>query len=126
VKGSLDDILARTEDVDGVSLIVSSIPDSDMGQLRQLSDLVRQKVGSSYIIVLGGYTESSGSLLIAVSDDLVSRGIRADELIKPVAQLINGSGGGRPQMAQAGSKHPSRVPEALDECGTIIKGQLTR
>ena len=85
--------------------------------------MIKQKC-PSLVLVLGGYTVEHASLLIAVSDDLVHKGIKADEIIKEIAPLINGSGGGRPQLAQAGSKEIDKVQRAVKQAHQIIKDKM--
>jgi alanyl-tRNA synthetase len=80
--------------------------------LRQMTDRFRDKVNSG-VVVLGTVQDDRPLIIAAVTDDLVKRGISANDLVKAIAPTIGGSGGGRPNMAQAGGKDPSRMDEAL-------------
>ncbi len=94
-----------------------------MGLLRKVSDLLKQKAKSS-IILLGAHTHENASLLLTVSDDLIKKGIKANDMIEEIAPLINGSGGGRSQLAQAGSKEVNKVSEAMIRANQLIKEKI--
>ena len=94
-----------------------------MELLRKISDLLKQKTKSA-VILLGAHTQDNASLLLAVSDDLIKKGIKANEMIKEISPLINGSGGGRPQLAQAGSKEIGKVDSAITQANKIIKEKI--
>ena len=83
-----------------------------MGQLRQLADSWRAKKLSD-VLVLGTANGDKANLLVAVSDDKVKAGLKAGDLIKSIAKAINGGGGGRPNLAQAGGKNPAGIQDAL-------------
>ena len=83
-----------------------------MGQLRQLADSWRAKQLSD-VLVLGTANDGKANLLVAVSDDKVKAGLKAGDLIKSIAKAINGGGGGRPNLAQAGGKNPAGIQDAL-------------
>ncbi|HLF18517.1 MAG TPA: alanine--tRNA ligase [Candidatus Omnitrophota bacterium] len=123
IKQSLDKILKDSENVNGTALISHTFNDVEMEVLRQVSDLLKQKAKSA-IIVLGAKGADGASLLVSVSDDLVKKGIKADEIIKTIAPLINGSGGGRAQMAQAGSKETANIEAALTQANKLIKERM--
>ena len=107
-------------------LIVGEVPGAPVEQMRSQVDRIRQKVGSC-VIVLGWKNEdSSGGFLVGVSDDLVKKGIKAGDLIKPVAEVAGGKGGGPPNMATAGCKDISRLAEALAKAVELAKSALNR
>lgn len=120
VKNSTDDILANAETINNIKLINHVFKNIEMGILRKIADLLKQKT-SSAIITLGAKTTENASILILVTDDLVKKGIKANELIKKIAPLMDGSGGGRPQLAQAGSKAVDKVDHAVQQANKIIK-----
>ena len=91
-----------------------------MATLRKIADLIKNKIESA-IIVLGGTTDENASIIVSVSNDLIKKNISANDLIKEIAPLIGGSGGGRPQMAQAGSKETYNVEKAIKKANSIIK-----
>ena len=94
-------------------LIAAQVNVAGMGQLRQLADQWRQK-GLSDFLVLGTANDDKANLLVAVSDEKAKQ-IKAGDLIKAIAPAINGGGGGRPTMAQAGGKNPAGIPQALEK-----------
>ena len=108
IKGTIDTILKKAENINGTQIINHSFKNVNMELLRKISDLLRQKTKSA-VILLGARTEDNASLLLTVSDDLIKKGIKANEMIKEISPLINGSGGGRPQLAQAGSKEVDKI-----------------
>jgi alanyl-tRNA synthetase len=123
LKSSIDTILAKAENLNGTKMISHSFENIDMPELRKLIDLIKQKVVSS-VIVLGARTDENGSLLISVSDDLIKKGLKADEVIREVAPIMGGSGGGRAQIAQAGTKDISKIELAVKEASRLIKAKI--
>lgn len=96
------------------SLIAAEVQVAGMGQLRQLADTWRSKALSD-VLVLATANDGKANLLVAVSDDKTKEGLKAGDLIKAIAPAINGGGGGRPNLAQAGGKNPAGVKEALSQ-----------
>ncbi len=123
IKNSIDTVIKGAESFNGTSLVSHTFKDVDIEILRRISDLIKQKCPSS-ILILGAHTVEHACILIAVSDDLVKKGIKANELIKDVAPLIDGSGGGRPQLAQAGSKEIHKVEAAIQKAHQMIKEKI--
>lgn len=96
------------------SLIAAEVQVAGMGQLRQLADTWRLKALSD-VLVLATASDGKANLLVAVSDDKTKEGLKAGDLIKAIAPAINGGGGGRPNLAQAGGKNPAGIKEALSQ-----------
>lgn len=96
------------------SLIAAEVQVAGMGQLRQLADTWRSKALSD-VLVLATASDGKANLLVAVSDDKTKEGLKAGDLIKMIAPAINGGGGGRPNLAQAGGKNPAGIKEALSQ-----------
>jgi alanyl-tRNA synthetase len=115
--------LEQVPQVNGVPVLAALLQNADADTLRQMADRFRQKYPSG-VVVLGSAPEDRPVLIAAVTDDLVKRGVHAGELLKRIAQTIGGSGGGRPNLAQAGGKDPSKLSEALDQVNSLIKGML--
>ena len=113
------DIFKDTKEVAGVSYIATQAKVNDMNQLRQLADQWKQKQASD-ILVLGLVNEGKVNLLVAMTDEMVKEGLKAGDLIKEIAPLVGGGGGGRPQLAQAGGKNPSGLQEALAQVAKWI------
>lgn len=105
------DLLSGMQEVAGVKVLAVKVEKTDPRGLRELSDTLKDRIGSG-IIVLGCENEGKANLLVAVTNDLTSR-FKAGEIVKAIAPVIGGSGGGKPDLAQAGGGLPDRLPEAL-------------
>jgi len=123
IKSSVDEMIKAGENIKGANLIVRTIENMDITLLRKLSDLLKQKV-SSGVFVLGTKGSDDASVVLSVTDDLVARGIKANELMGQISPLMDGSGGGKPQLAQAGSKSPQKLESALAQAREIVKAKL--
>jgi alanyl-tRNA synthetase len=123
IKGSIDAILLKAENINGTKIISHSFKDVNMELLRKVADLLKQKTKSA-VILLGAHTQENASLLLSVSNDLVKRGIKANEIIKEISPLINGSGGGRPELAQAGSKETGKINSAIEQANQLLKDKI--
>ena len=111
----------ETRTVAGVSVYVQRVDGLEMNDLRTLADTVRDKLKSG-IIALGSVKDGKASLLLAVTKDLAAR-FPAGELINPLAVEIGGTGGGRPEMAQAGGKQTDRLDEALAKIAALVESK---
>ena len=118
-KQKMDDV----REISGVPVLSALIPNADVDALRSLADQFRQKHPSG-VVVLGTVINEKPSLIAAVTPDLISRGLKAGDLIKRVALVVGGGGGGRPDMAQAGGKDPAKLPEALAQVESYIQENL--
>jgi alanyl-tRNA synthetase len=121
-KNEAEGLLNRVIEIDGISVIAAQVQVSDMEGLRQMADLLKGKLKSG-VIVLGAVSEGKVNFVTTVTPTGLS-GLHAGQIIKEVAKITGGSGGGRPDMAQAGGKDPSKVGEAIDRVPTIIRGFL--
>ncbi|GAA0295292.1 alanyl-tRNA synthetase [Gracilibacillus halotolerans] len=113
-------ILEEVQDVNGVSLLAKKVDVSDMNQLRQMVDDMKQKLKSG-IILLASVNNDKVQLSAGVTKDLMEQGYHAGNLIKQAATICGGGGGGRPDMAQAGGKDASKLPEALAFAEEYVK-----
>ncbi|MCI5193143.1 MAG: alanine--tRNA ligase [Candidatus Electrothrix sp. AU1_5] len=120
--GGLDDLLAGAVDANGVQLICGQLPLDSPKTLREIGDKVRDKMTSG-VAVLGGEFGGKAALLALVSKDLTNR-IKAGQLVKEVAALVGGKGGGRPDMAQAGGPMADKLPEAMQAVPGIVRSLL--
>ncbi|GAB6092413.1 alanine--tRNA ligase [Furfurilactobacillus curtus] len=102
------------EEINGAKVIAQAVQVAGMGQLRQLADDWKQSLPSD-VLVLATAADGKANLLVAVAPNLVKTGIKAGDLIKAIAPAINGGGGGRPDMAQAGGKNPEGIDTALTQ-----------
>jgi alanyl-tRNA synthetase len=105
-------LLANVKEINSVKVLSAKVQAADMNNLRNMADDIKQKLGSA-IIVLGSASEGKVNLIAAVTKDLIEKGYHAGKLIKEVASICGGGGGGRPDMAQAGGKNPEKLDEAI-------------
>ena len=105
------------------SIIVGRLASTSMERAREAVDMLKKKAGSA-AIVLGFEDDGKVVLLAGVTDDLVKKGLRAGDVIKEIAPIVGGGGGGRPQMAQAGGKDPAKLDDALAQASTLVKAKL--
>ena len=113
------ELAEQAVEVDGIRLLAVEVEDTDMGALRVLGDAIRNRLGPS-AFVLGSRHGGKAQLVAMASDEAVDRGIRAVEVIRKVAPIVGGGGGGHERMAQAGGKDPGRMREALDEARSFL------
>jgi alanyl-tRNA synthetase len=116
---NLDALLAQVQQVGEVALLAAQVQVANADLLRELGDALKDKLGSG-IVVLGAVIGDRPNLVVMVTPDLVARGYDAAQLIRPLAHLIGGGGGGRAAMAQAGGKDAARLPEALAQAAGLI------
>ncbi len=114
-----ESLLSQTEVINGVKVLVAKVPPSRMEILREMSDLLREQLGS-VIVVLGTVYEDKPAFLAAVTQDLVDRGYNAGEIVKQVARVAGGGGGGKASLAQAGGKYKDKLDEALRLVRSLI------
>ncbi|MDZ4850443.1 MAG: alanine--tRNA ligase [Pirellulaceae bacterium] len=111
---TIEDLLAKSEIVDGVRLIVVETPGANSGLMRQWIDQLRKSAGEPVAVLLGGHSDDDKVTLIAgLSQVLVDRKLSAGKWIGPVAEVVGGGGGGKADLAQAGGKNPAKLPEAM-------------
>jgi alanyl-tRNA synthetase len=106
--------MEQTREVRGVTVLTATLPEADADTLRQMVDIFRQRYPSGGVAVLASVSDNRPTLIAAVTEDLVARGLNAGNLVKFVAQPLGGGGGGRPTLAQAGGKDASKLEEALE------------
>ena len=119
ISGALDDIIAGAKEVGDVKLITRRFDDTDIDQLRNISDAVKEKV-SGVAMVFAAVNDGKVTFITSLSDDLVGKGYHAGKIIKEVAAVCGGGGGGKANMAQAGAKDPSKVDAALAKAEELI------
>ncbi|PKM36600.1 MAG: alanine--tRNA ligase [Gammaproteobacteria bacterium HGW-Gammaproteobacteria-10] len=116
------ELSSQAVEIEGVKVLAAKIDDSDPKALRDMLDQLRNKLGSS-AIVLATVKDDKVSVIAGVSKDLVST-IKAGDLVNVVATQVGGKGGGRPDMAQAGGNNPAALPEALNSVAQWVREQL--
>jgi len=118
-------LLDQAETVDGVKVLATSVENIDRNGLRSMLDDLKAKMGSG-VVVLGAIIDGKAAFIAGITDDLIKeKGLKAGDVIREVAKIAGGSGGGRPDMAQAGGKDPSRIPEAIAATSKIVEAQLS-
>jgi alanyl-tRNA synthetase len=119
-----DDLPAQVEQVSGVTLLAAKVPALTMPILREMGDILRDRLRSA-VIVLATVYNGKPSFLAMVTPDVAARGINAGDIINQVAKVAGGGGGGKATMAQAGGKDASKVDEALKLARRIIANQVS-
>jgi len=121
--GSLvDEVLGGKKEVKGVALVVARTDDLDADGMRQLIDSLKEKMGSG-VIVLGSGKPGQIAFIAGVTKDLTAK-VKAGDIVKEVAKITGGGGGGRPDLAQAGGKDASKVDEALNQVPQILEKMM--
>lgn len=123
-KVAAGDMMSAAEEVNGVKLLVSRLTDVDMNGMRDLGDEAKQKLGEA-IVVFAAENDGKVNLMATATDGAVAKGAHAGNLIKEIAKLVGGGGGGRPNMAQAGGKNPAGIEEALKRAKEAAKEQIS-
>ena len=122
-KAAAGDVTSEAEDVNGIKVLVKALSGVDMNGMRDLGDEAKQKLGEAVILYA---TENDGkvNLMATATEGAIKKGAHAGNLIKEVASLVGGGGGGRPNMAQAGGKNPAGIPDALRKAKEVIISQI--
>ena len=113
----------QVQEVKGVKLLAAKVADVDMNGLRNLGDQLKDQLGEG-VIVLASVADGRVNLMATATDGAQKQGAHAGNLIKAIAGLVGGGGGGRPGMAQAGGKNPAGVDAALAKCVEALAEQI--
>ena len=119
----VDDLLAQKEVLEGMNLVRGEVFQVEASELREITEKVLDKLQSG-VVVLGTKGEGKVSFSVMISKDLVKKGLHAGKLIKDVAAIAGGGGGGRPDMAQAGGKNPEKLEEALAKVSELLQSMV--
>jgi alanyl-tRNA synthetase len=117
VSGATD----QAVEVAGFKVLAQRVDGLDRGQMRTLVDNLRNKLGSGVVVLGGAQEEGKVALIVGVTKDLTGK-IQAGKVIAPIAKLVGGSGGGRPDMAEAGGKDAAQLDAALKSAADVVKG----
>jgi len=120
--GTVSTAEERVQVVDGIKVLAQRVDNLERSQMRTLVDNLRSKLGSG-VVVLGSTSDGKVALIVGVTKDLTSR-VQAGKIIGPVAERVGGSGGGRPDMAEAGGKNPENLDDALAQVPAVVKSLL--
>lgn len=122
-KDALGDVLDQVQLVKGISVLATKVDDVDMNELRNLGDQLKEKIGEG-VIVLASQKEGKVNLLAMATQEAMSQGAHAGNLIKAIATFVGGGGGGRPNMAQAGGKNPAGMDQAIEKVTSVLEEQI--
>ncbi len=122
-KDALGDVMDQVQEVKGVKLLASKVAGVDMNGLRELGDQLKEKLGDG-VVVLVSEKEGKVNLIAMVTEGAMAKGAHAGNLIKGIAALVGGGGGGRPNMAQAGGKNPAGIDDAIAESAKVLAEQI--
>lgn len=121
---AMGDVMNQVQEIKGVKLLAAAVDGVDMNGLRDLGDQLKEKLGDGVVVLASG-NDGKVSLMVTATDAAMKQGAHAGNLIKAIAGLVGGGGGGRPNMAQAGGKNPAGIQEALKKAAEALEGQLS-
>ena len=122
-KDALGDVMNQVKEVNGVRLLATAVEDVDMNGLRDLGDQLKEKLGEG-VVVIASSASGKVNLIAMATDEAMEKGAHAGNLIKGIAALVGGGGGGRPNMAQAGGKNPAGIPDAIAKVEEVLGEQI--
>jgi alanyl-tRNA synthetase len=120
---SLGNVMDKVTEVKGVKVLASALSDVDMNGLRDLGDQLKEKLGEGVVVLISA-NGGKVNMMATATKGAMDKGVHAGNLIKAVAACVGGGGGGRPQMAQAGGKDASKIPEALAMVPNVLEEQI--
>ena len=121
---AMGDVMDQVQEIKGVKLLAAEVDGVDMNGLRDLGDQLKEKLGEGVVVLASG-NDGKVSLMVTATDAAMKQGSHAGNLVKAIAGLVGGGGGGRPNMAQAGGKNPAGIQEALKKAAEALEGQLS-
>ena len=124
-KDALGDVMDQVKDIQGMKVLATKVADVDMNGLRTLGDELKAKIGEG-VVVLASSFEGKVSLVAMATDEAVKKGAHAGNLIKEIAAMVGGGGGGRPNMAQAGGKNPAGIEDAISKALQVVETQISK
>ena len=120
---AMGDVMSQVVEINGVKVLATKVADVDMNGLRNLGDQMKEKMGDG-VIVIASAQGGKVNLMATVTDEAQKKGAHAGNLIKAIAGLVGGGGGGRPGMAQAGGKNPEGIDSALAKVAEVVREQV--
>ena len=121
--GTIDDLIANAETIGGVRVIAHLAENATRDAIREMIDLIRDKAAPAAALI-GAVIDGKVSLTAAVSKDLIAKGLHAGDCVKAAAKVVGGGGGGRPDMAEAGGKDPSKLADAIKAGADYFRSKL--
>ncbi len=124
VRVNIGAILAQAKAIQGIKVIASALPSADRASLRNLADELKQKIGSG-VVILGTPQDDKVALVVMVTSDICRR-IPAGQIIKQIAPIVGGSGGGKPELAEAGGKDSAKLADAIEYSYSVVEKMLEK
>ena len=124
-KDAVGNVMDQVVEINGVKLLAVALKDTGMNELRNLGDQFKEKLGNG-VVVIASAADGKVNLMATATDEAIKAGAHAGNLIKGIAALVGGGGGGRPNMAQAGGKNPDGIQAALKKAAEVLKDQLNK
>lgn len=121
---ALGDVTQNVVDVKGVSFIATKVENVDMNELRNLGDKLKNQIGNGVVLIVSTQGIDKVNMIAMATDAAIAKGAHCGNLIKAVAPIVGGGGGGRPNMAQAGGKNPAKTDELLKKAVDVLEGML--
>ncbi len=122
-RAAAGDAASEAEEISGIKVLIKQLKDVDMNAMRDLGDEAKQKLGEA-VVVYAAENGGKANLMVTATEGAIARGAHAGNLIREMAALVGGGGGGRPGMAQAGGKNPAGIQDALAKAREVIERQL--
>lgn len=123
---SVGNVMDNIQEISGFKFLPVNVADVDMNGLRNLGDNMKEKIGSGIVVLVSTQGQDKVNVIAMATDDAVAKGAHAGNLIKAVAPIVGGGGGGRPNMAQAGGKNPDKAAELLVKAAEVAASQLSK
>jgi alanyl-tRNA synthetase len=121
-RANISDMLARKKEIQGVKVIAEVIPDTDRAGLRNLADEIKQKMGSG-VVILGTPLDGKAALVVMVTKD-ICKILPAGQIIRQIAPMVGGAGGGKPELAEAGGKDSAKLADAIGHSYAVVEALL--
>lgn len=122
-KEAIKDVTSQVKEVNGLKVLALAVEEIDMNGLRDMGDQLKEKLGEG-LVLLASSLNDKVNLVAFATEGAVKRGAHAGNLIKQIAPIVGGGGGGRPNMAQAGGKDSSKIPQAVEAVYEILQSQI--
>jgi alanyl-tRNA synthetase len=122
-KTAVQELLADITDIGGVQVVAGQVSSADMNSLRNVADMVRDRLQCG-VVILGAVNQDKVNFVVMATSEAIAQGIHAGNIVKEVAKVAGGGGGGRPDMAQAGGKQPEKIIDALNIGIEVIRKQV--
>jgi len=116
----MGDLLADAKEINGIKLLTKEFKDCDINEMRDISDQIKSKDSKGIVMVFAANNDGKVTMMVSVTDDLLDKGYHAGKMIKEIAATVGGGGGGKADMAQAGGKDPSKIPDAFKVAEGLI------